>query len=251
MIVLVAGGSGFLGREVVSQLEKKGHHVIVHSRGHHTVPTRADAIVNCVGIIRNTLTQDFSDAHIEKTRWLVQLGKKLNIQQFVQVSAIGADLVVTRYQRTKLAGEHIVQKSKLPYAIIRPSVMWGDGDKSINMFRAISRTGFFPLLANGVVQPVHVKTVASLIVAAVERRIRDRVVEVGGPEMFSYRQLVDRIHPGVIVFRLPTCAVWMVTLFGAIIPTLPTPEMVVMLSQNNITKDRTVERLRIKNPRLR
>jgi NADH dehydrogenase len=206
-------------------------------------------IINCVGIIRED-NESFKEAHVDLVRWLVRLAKKLKVRQFVQLSALGVEHESTAYQRSKLQAEHIIQASGLPYAIIRPSMIFGPGDRSINMFRSICRTGFYPVLGKGTTQPVSVDTVAAMIAAAADLRIRDRVVELGGPEVFTYAQLADRIHPGVRAFAMPRPLVRLVSLSGVLIRSLPTKEMVMMLRQANVTKDRTVDRLKIKNPRL-
>lgn len=250
MVVLVAGGSGFVGRRVVQLLAERGHRVIIHSRANKVVPTHADVIINLVGIIRED-EQSFKEAHVDFTKWLIGLGRKLKVRQFVQMSAIGARPDGTHYHRTKFQAEELVKASGLPYVIVRPSMIFGPEDRSVNRFRGIARTGFFPLLAEGAVQPVSVDTVAHMIVAAAEGRMRDRTVEVGGPEAFTYAQLVDRIHPGVRAFRLPRPLVGMLTFFGEYIPAFPTKEQVAMLSESNTTKDRTAQRLKIRNPRLR
>lgn len=249
MIVLVAGGTGFLGKRVVHFLRKEGHETIVYHRSRRAVPTYVDAIVNCVGIIREG-NQSFEEAHVDVTRFLVGLGKKLKVRQFVQVSAIGASLEGTPYQRTKARAERIVAQSGLPYAIIRPSIMFGPGDRSISRFRKIARTGFFPLLANGTVQPVHVDTVARTVVAALNRRVRNRAAEVAGPEVFTYAELADRLHPGVNVVRLPRWMVRLITMLGSFIPFFPTAEMVEMMRQDNTTNDRLVKRLKLENPKV-
>jgi uncharacterized protein YbjT (DUF2867 family) len=245
-VILIAGGTGFVGKRVVALLEKR-HQVIVYHRGHKAVPTHADVIINLIGIIRED-EESFKEAHIEMTQWLVRLGKKLKVRQFVQLSALGVEKQVTNYQKTKYHAEQIVQKSGLPYVIIRPSMIFGSDDKSINRFRSIARTGFFPLFGNGIVQPVSVDTVAAIVAAAAEERIKGRIVEVGGPEVFTQQQLLDRIHPGVRTVRVP---VGPFTFLGAWFKSLPTEEQVTMLRQDNTTKDKTVDRLKIKNPRLR
>lgn len=246
-VMLVAGGTGFVGKRVVALLEKKGHQVIVYHRGHKAVPTYADVIINLVGIIRED-EESYREAHVEMTKWLVRLGKKLKVRQFVQMSALGVDKQVTNYQKTKFQAEQIVQRSGLPYVIVRPSMIFGPEDRSINQFRAIARTGFFPILAKAKVQPVSVDTVAAMVVAAAERRMKNRIVEVAGPEVFTQEQLLDRIHPGVRTFRAPAAPF---TLFSDWFTSLPTREQIIMLSQEHTTKDRTVDRLKIKNPRLR
>ena len=248
-VVLVAGGTGFVGKRIVDMLEKQGHRVIVSSRSVRSVPTHADIIINIVGIIRED-GQTYQDAHVEFTKWMLRLGKKLNVRQFVQMSAIGANVEGTPYQRSKALAEILVKESGLPYAIIRPSMIFGPEDRSINTFRGIARTGAYPIFAQGTVQPVHVDTVAQVFLAAADRRIRNRIVEVGGPEVFSYAQLADRIHPGVACFRMPRPLISVLTFFANWIRSLPTEEQIVMLGQANVTKDRTVDRLGIKNPKL-
>ncbi len=249
MIVLVAGGTGFLGGEVVRELRAQGHRAVVYHRGMRSVPTRAHAIVNCVGIIKED-TETFKEAHVDITRFLLGLGRKLKVKQFVQVSALGVERASTPYQRTKRHAEELVMRSGLPYAIVRPSMMFGRGDRSINAFRKILRTGFFPLLSDAKVQPVSVRTVASLVVACAQRRVRDRVVEVAGPEVFTYETLAQRLHPGAITFRMPAPLTGVVTSLGAVTRSMPTRDMLTMLRQDATTRDRTVERLGIANPAL-
>lgn len=251
MIVLVAGGTGFLGKRVARLLERQGHQVIVYHRGERAVPTYADVIINCAGIIREQGAQTFPEVHVELTKWLVGLGKKLKVRQFVQVSALGADLEGTPYQRTKAQAERLVISSGLPYAIIRPSMMFGPDDKSINTFRRVARTGFFPLFADGKVQPVSVDTVAQVVVAAAHGRIRNRIAGVGGPEVFTYSELADRLHPGVRSFQLPSPLIRLFTLLGSVFTALPTMDMVRMLQEDNITSDMTAEKLKIRNPRVK
>jgi uncharacterized protein YbjT (DUF2867 family) len=248
LVILVAGGTGFVGRSVVKALERRGHKVIVHSRSLKAVPTYADVIINLVGIIRED-EQSYEDAHINTTKWLVGLGKKLKVQQFVQMSAIGANVEGTPYQKSKAKAEKIVIDSGLPYVIIRPSLIFGPQDKSINAFRGIARTGFFPILTKGTVQPVHVDTVSAMFVAAAERRMKNRTIELGGPEIFTLGQLADRIHPGVRTFPAGFLAP-VASFLGNFFTSMPTAEQVKMLRSANTTKDQTVNKLKIKNPRL-
>jgi len=67
----------------------------------------------------------------------------------------------------------------------------------------------------------------------------------------TYRELADRIHPGVRVFLLPRPLRAVLTFIGRFMPPFPTPAMARMLAEHNTTSDHTVERLGIQNPRLR
>jgi uncharacterized protein YbjT (DUF2867 family) len=250
MVVLVAGGTGFVGRRVAQLLERRGHRVIISNRQQRSVPTHADVVINLVGIIRENVEQSYDEAHLENTQWLVNLGKKLHVRQFVQVSAIGASHLGTPYQRSKAEAERIVSDAEIPFVIVRPSLIFGSDDKSINRMRRIARTGLFPVLANGKMQPVSVDTVAAVIVAAAELRTRRKRIEIGGPEVFTQKELVDRIHPGIRPVALPRFAIRLITLLSCLFTSLPTSEQIYLLNQDIVTKDKTVERLGINNPRL-
>lgn len=239
-----------MGRRVTQLLEKRGHRVIISNRQQRSVPTHADAIIDLIGIIREDEEQTYERVHVENTQWLVGLGRKLKVKRFVQVSALGADPDGTPYQRSKAKAEKIVIESGLQYTIIRPSVIFGPDDRSINRIRAIARTGVFPVVAQGRMQPVSVDTVAAVIVAAAERRTRKPIVEVGGPEVFTLAELADRVHPGVHTFRLARPIAGIIAFFGEWLQYLPNQEQLQMLRQENTTKDQSVQRLRIKNPRL-
>ncbi len=249
MTILVAGGTGFVGRHIVALLKKNGHDVIIYHRGLRSVPTHADMIVNCIGIIREE-SETFHEAHIDLAKWLVRLGKKLKVSHFVQISAIGVEHETTAYQRTKAAAERIVKTSGLSYTIIRPSMIFGEEDKSINQFRKVCRTGFFPLFGNGKVQPVHVDVVAQVVLAATQGKLNKRTIELGGPDVFTYRELAERIHPGVHAFKLPRVVSRLFIASSGVLTSLPTKEMVTMLRQDNTTQDKTIHKLGIKNTRL-
>ncbi|MEZ6073948.1 MAG: NAD-dependent epimerase/dehydratase family protein [Pirellulales bacterium] len=98
MNVIVAGGSGFLGRHVVEELARRGHRLTVLARGTRTTPDThdgnvetiacdvaagglpierlrgADAIVNLIGIKRDTAAQTFQQVHVDAVRQLIELG---------------------------------------------------------------------------------------------------------------------------------------------------------------------------------
>ncbi len=246
LTILVAGGTGFVGRRIVDLLAKKGHDVIIYHRNYRAVPTHADMIINCVGIIREG-TETFHEAHIDLTTWLVRLGKKLKVEHFVQISAIGVEKQTTAYQRTKAASERVVQKSGLNYTIVRPSLIFGSEDKSINSFRAICRTGFFPVMSKAKVQPVDVDVLSQVVYSAVEGKLNNKIVEVAGPEVFTYGELAQRLHPGVRLIKMPRSVSSSLTVFSSVFKTLPTKEMLIMLRQDNVATNNIVDKLAIKN----
>ena len=170
MNVAVAGSTGFVGRSVVAELLARGHRVralsrdlkkagkvlkphpdltIVQGQAHTAAGAAAlvkgaDALVNCVGIIRETRGgQPFEQAHLDVPKKLVEALREdckernhpIDRARFIQISALGATDEdarpggATRYQRSKFDGEMIVRRSGFAWTILRPSMIHGpDGE---------------------------------------------------------------------------------------------------------------------------
>lgn len=169
-VVAVAGSTGFVGRHVVAELLARGHRVralardlkkagsklaphpdltIVEGQAHTSVGAAAlvkgaDAVVNCVGIIRETRGgQPFEQAHVDVPRKLVEAfrdecksrGVAADSARFIQISALGVTDEDSRpggatgYQKSKFEGEMVVRRSGLAWTILRPGMIHGaDGE---------------------------------------------------------------------------------------------------------------------------
>src|SRR5436190_10404447 len=118
-LVVVFGGSGFLGRHTVRALAKAGYRIRVATRwpnlAQHLPPMghvgqiqlfkcnvleedqvaaalqRADAVVNLVGILNQTGGQGFEDVHVEAAETIAKAARAAGVQSLVHISAIGAD----------------------------------------------------------------------------------------------------------------------------------------------------------------
>jgi len=104
-------------------------------------------VVNLVGLLSEWGKQNFTNLHAEGAGNVARAAKAAGVQNFVQISAIGASAEAeSRYSQTKAAGEAAV-KAEFPTAtIIRPSVVFGPEDKFFNFFAGISRfTWFLPV----------------------------------------------------------------------------------------------------------
>jgi NADH dehydrogenase len=115
----------------------------------------------------------------------------------VHVSAIGADPRSRGvYGRSKAAGEAAVLEQFPDAVILRPSIVFGAEDAFFNRFADMARMSpLMPLIGGGRTrfQPVYVGDVASAIAAAVEGKGKPGAVyELGGPEVVTFRKLLDR-----------------------------------------------------------
>jgi NADH dehydrogenase len=219
-IVTVFGGSGFLGRYVVSCLAQRGYRVLVPTRQPnmanflplgkvgqihpihanlrhpdsvaHAV-AKADHVINLVGILQETGRQRFDTIQAQAPALIAEAAKKA--VSITHVSAIGADAQSeSAYARSKAEGEAALLKVRPDAVILRPSLLFGPGDNSFNRFATLAR--MLPVLplpgAETRFQPIYAGDVAAAIVAAVDGRVpTGRIYELGGPEIRSLRQIME------------------------------------------------------------
>jgi uncharacterized protein YbjT (DUF2867 family) len=222
-LVTVFGGSGFLGRHVVRALAKLGYRIRVavrrpelagflqplgqvgqihavqanvrHPASVEAAAREADVVINLVGILFERRRQRF-DAVQAFGAEAVARAAAAGGAHVIQVSAIGADAEApSHYARSKAAGERLVLAAVPSAVILRPSVLFGPEDDFFNKFAAIARfSPALPLVGGGHTrfQPVFAGDVASAIVAAIEGRAKDgEVYELGGPEVRSFKELMQ------------------------------------------------------------
>ena len=229
-LAVVFGGSGFIGRNVVRELAKRGWRVrVAVRRPHHALFLRpmgavgqiqlaqanvryrgsiaealkgADAVVNLVGLLHQEGDQKFDTVQAGGAAAIAQLAAAEGVTNFVHVSAIGADADSdSLYARSKGLGEKAVRDSMPSATIIRPSVVFGTEDKFFNKFAAmLSMTPPFlpvPILFGGgqtKFQPVYVDDVADSICGALETpAAAGRTYEIGGPRVYTFKELLELV----------------------------------------------------------
>jgi len=223
-LVTVFGGSGFIGSQVVRALAKRGWRlrVAVRNPGRaYRLPMLGDvgqievmqanlrapgsvaraldgaeACVNCVGILSQSGRQRFEAVHVEGAREAAAQAHAAGAQRFVQISAIGADDASrSGYARTKAQGEAAVREAFPGATILRPSIVFGPEDDFFNRFGAMATLSpALPLIGGGHTrfQPVFVGDVALAVAAAVASAgAEGRTFELGGPGVYSFRELME------------------------------------------------------------
>jgi NADH dehydrogenase len=224
--ITVFGGSGFIGRHLVRRLAAEGWVVRAAVRDParaaflkpmgavgQVVPMRADvadpgsvrvavdgaeAVVNLVGILHERGRRGFQAIHVDGAACVAQAARDAGASHLVHVSAIGADQASpAAYARSKAAGEAGVLAAFPSATIMRPSIVFGPEDSFFNRFAAMARLApALPLIGGGTTrfQPVFVGDVAQAILHALSRpSARGRVYELGGPRVYSFRQLMEFI----------------------------------------------------------
>lgn len=247
-LVTIYGGSGFVGRYIARRMAKDGWRVRVAVRrpneAMHVKPygvpgqvepvfcnirndasvaavmQGCDAVVNCVGVLNEVGKNTFDALHAEGAGRIARIAAEQDVETMVHLSAIGADAdSPSSYGRSKAAGEAAVLEHMPDAMILRPSVVFGTEDNFFNRFAGMTRLG--PVLpiahAKTLFQPVFVDDVAKAAVKGVLGDAEGGVYELGGPEVKSFRALMEEmltvIHRRRLVVSLPGFAAWL-TAFG-------------------------------------
>lgn len=218
MKVLVTGGTGFVGREVVGRLVGAGHEVRVLTRGRQgssrssdLLPgsvlrpetlapacSGCDAVVHLVGIISEVGDQTFERVHVDGTRNLLRAAAAAGAGTFVHMSALGARPgAASRYHQTKWAAEELVRASGLRWTVFRPSIIHGPGDAFVNLFARLSRwSPVLPVIGSGrgLLQPIAVADVARCFAGALTLpAAAGRTYELVGRDRLSFREVLEAI----------------------------------------------------------
>jgi NADH dehydrogenase len=224
-VATVFGGSGFIGRYIVKRLAAKGHVVRVAVRDPEAaaflktmggvgqiVPLAAsvtddaavaravagaDIVVNTVGILVERRPGDFTRLQADGAGLVARLAAAAGVAQLVHLSAIGADAASpSRYASSKAAGEAAVRAAFPAAVILRPSLVFGPEDQFFNRFGAMaSLSPALPVISGATrFQPVYVGDVADAVMAALaDPAAAGRIFELGGPRIWTFRELLEWI----------------------------------------------------------
>jgi NADH dehydrogenase len=270
-LVTVFGGTGFLGRHTVRALAKAGWRIKVAARrparGFFLRPlgqvgqidfvkcdisdaesvaaaiAGCDAVVNLCGILFQR-GQTFEDVQADGPANVGAAAAKADVKALVHVSAIGADSEsASEYAVTKAEGEARLREAFPAATILRPSIIFGPEDAFFNKFAEMARfLPALPLIGGGktLFQPVFVGDVAAAIVTALDSdATRARTYELGGPTIYSFRQILQLILAETgrsrILLPMPFALAAIKAFFLQFLPNPPlTPDQVKLLRHDNI-----------------
>jgi NADH dehydrogenase len=222
--ILLIGGSGFIGTMIAEKLIERGNTLLVptrrRERARHLIVlpgcdvveadiyddavlaglvSQADAVINLVGILHGNVGQPYGSAwakaHVDLPRRIVAACKALGVRRYLHMSALGADSAgPSMYQRSKGDAEQLVKASGLDWTIFRPSVVFGPGDKLLNMFAKLQ--ALFPVMplagADCRFAPVHVADVAEAFARSLKNKSSyGQTYELAGPDVVTLREMVQ------------------------------------------------------------
>ncbi len=276
-LITILGGSGFVGRYVARRMAQAGWRVRVATRRPNeamfvrtygvvgqvepvlcnirdetsvrAAVEGAEAVINCVGILNETGKNRFKAVQAEGAGRVARLAAEAGVQQFVQISAIGADPESdSAYARSKASGEAAVREAFPGAVILRPSIIFGPEDQFFNRFAGMTRfSPFLPIAgAKTRFQPVYVDDVAQAAAKAAMGEVTPGIYELGGPDVRSFRELMEGMLAQIRRKRVIVTLPWFLAHFAAWGFDLLQTITLGLFTNNQLTRDQ-VRQLRRDN----
>jgi uncharacterized protein YbjT (DUF2867 family) len=275
MNILLCGASGFIGQAIAQALRTAGHRVVGTSSGQQAaggarsapgehivvdfnndtdattwLPRLAgiDAVLNAVGVLRDTRQRPIKAVHELTPRALFDACAQAGVRRVIQVSALGIVGSDTAYARTKLAADtHLLalaEQGKLDAAVLRPSIVFGKGGASSQLFMGLARSPLLCLpqaVIRARVQPVAVQDLALAIARLLgEQAAFTGVLHGVGPTPLSMADFIASLRAQLgsgkaLVVPLPGPLTQLSARIGDLIPAMPwCSETMAMLATDNV-----------------
>lgn len=207
---MLTGASGFLGKHITLVLQAAGHEVIPATRALGFDFNRmldgkdwlaslqgVGAVINAVGIISETRTQSFARLHYQAPAALFKACAQTGVRRVIQISALGADdSAITPYHKSKKAADDVLRSLPLEWCVLRPSLVYGPGGKSLALFRRMALLPLIPVFAHGQqwIQPVHLSDLLAAILQCLSVVPVQRTIDVVGPSPVTYINWLQHIR---------------------------------------------------------
>ena len=270
---LIFGASGQIGRHLIRKLTKNNYKVTAVTRNLHQkgyvlktqanagyidivelnifnenklkdLISRADICINLIGILyEKNKGNTFKNIHTIFPSLISKICKEYNVQQFIQLSALGIDDAVdSNYAKSKLEGEKNIKNNFKHATILRPSVVYSvDDNFTTNFMTLLNRLFIFPLYYNGDTKfmPIHCSDLTEIIYQVISKNIISKTIECVGPETISLKDILKRLlkltEKKRLLIPLPLFLAKLSAIFFQLLPNpLLTLDQLKLLRYNNV-----------------
>ena len=270
---LIFGASGQIGRHLIRKLTKNNYKVTAVTRNLHQkgyvlktqanagyidivelnifnenklkdLISRADICINLIGILyEKNKGNTFENIHTIFPSLISKICKEYNVQQFIQLSALGIDDAVdSNYAKSKLEGEKNIKNNFKHATILRPSVVYSvDDNFTTNFMTLLNRLFIFPLYYNGDTKfmPIYCSDLTEIIYQVISKNIISKTIECVGPETISLKDILKRLlkltEKKRLLIPLPLFLAKLSAIFFQLLPNpLLTLDQLKLLRYNNV-----------------
>ena len=233
--ILLFGASGQIGRNLIRKLSKNNYKITAVTRNIHKagyiLKTQANPgylnlvelktfnyskinelmkncniCINLIGILYENRKNQFKLIHSDLPNMLSKIAKQNNIDKFIHLSALGIENAQdSEYAKSKLDGEDKIKINFKNYLILKPSIVYSVDDKfTTNFMSLLSKLPIMPLYYNGSTKfsPIHVNDLVNIIYELIERKNDNLVLECIGPEVFSFKEIIQMLLKSINKKRL-------------------------------------------------
>jgi len=270
---LIFGASGQIGRHLIRKLTKNNYKVTAVTRNLHQkgyvlktqanagyidivelnifnekklkdLISRADICINLIGILyEKNKGNSFENIHTIFPSLISKICKEYNVQQFIQLSALGIDDAIdSNYAKSKLEGEKNIKNNFKHATILRPSVVYSvDDNFTTNFMTLLNRLFVFPLYYNGDTKfmPIYCSDLTEIIYQIISKNIISKTIECVGPETISLKDILKRLLKLTgkkrLLIPLPLFLAKLSAIFFQLLPNpLLTLDQLKLLRYNNV-----------------
>ena len=223
-MILVTGGTGFIGRILVSHLVTLGYPVrllLNPSRDYPKLPRgvsvevaissmndernlRAsmkdiDTVFHLVGTESKGIHAEYEEVDIRAARMFSNVARQMNVKRFIYMSHIGADKSSAyNLLRAKALAEGAIRESGVPYTIVRSGIVYGQNDHFTSTLRDFVMKTRGPLLIPGgdatLIQPIWVEDlITALMLCMDDDATLNQTIYTGGIETFTFREVLELV----------------------------------------------------------
>ncbi|NQX29008.1 NAD(P)H-binding protein [Microbacteriaceae bacterium VKM Ac-2854] len=191
MKIVVIGGTGLIGSQVVSKLAEHGHEAVAASPGTGVNTLTGDglaaALTGADVVIDVSNSPSFADDDVmaffsTSTRNLIAAAEEAGVGHYLALSVVGTErLTEGGYMRAKVAQERLIAASGLPYSIVHATQFF----EFVRSIAATSTEGDTVRLTSALVQPIASADVATAVARTAVGAPQNGTLEIAGPESFG------------------------------------------------------------------